>query len=122
MAISYHIAELVQKITGGVPERKGNLLRAQGSYEKFLKLLDSYDVLGKSDARLLEAYLEDRKNFSTVSTTDAAKRREVKISRFKEEKELKRKLEVSHGDRFAPHDHANKGAVSSAEPQARRAR
>ena len=93
MAISYQIAELVQKITGGVAERKANLLRAQEFYERFLKLLDSYDVLGKSDVRLLEQYLEDRKNFSTVSTTDAAKRREVKISRFKEEKELKKKLE-----------------------------
>lgn len=95
MAIPFHLAELVQKITGDVNARKERLLTAMGFYEKFLKLLDQYDVLSKSDARLFETYIEDRKNFSTASSKDAAARREAKISRFREEKELKRKLEVS---------------------------
>lgn len=95
MAITYHLAELVQKITSDVATRKTNLLRARGFYERFLKLLDSYDILGKSDAKLFETYLEDRNGFSTASTRDAAARREAKIARFREEKELKRKLEVS---------------------------
>lgn len=37
---------------------------------------------------------EDKANFSTASTRDAAARRDAKIARFREEKELKRKLEV----------------------------
>ena len=96
MAINYHLAELVQKIFNtDVALRKENLLRARGHYEQFLKLLDSYDILGRADAKLLEAYTEDKNNFSTASTRDAAARRDAKIARFREEKELKRKLEVS---------------------------
>jgi immunoglobulin-binding protein 1 len=94
MGICFHLAELVLKITGDVAARKPNLLRARDYYERFLKLLDSYDVLGKSDARLFEAYSDDRNAFSIASTKDAAARRDAKIARFREEKELKRKLEV----------------------------
>ncbi|KAF2258511.1 type 2A phosphatase-associated protein 42 [Lojkania enalia] len=93
MAISYQLAELVQKLAGDVDARKANLLRARGYYERFLKLLDSYDVLGKSDAKLWDQYLENRDSFSTAAARDAAGRREAKIARFREEKELKRKLE-----------------------------
>jgi hypothetical protein len=95
MAINYQLAELVQKIYNtDISIRKQNLLRARGHYERFLKLLDSYDVLGKTDAKLFEAYAEDKNNFSTANTRDAAAKRDAKISRFREEKELKRKLEV----------------------------
>lgn len=95
MTISYHLAELVQKVSAtDVRVRKENLLRARGFYERFLKLLDSYDLLGKADGKLWETYVEDKNNFSTASTRDAAARRETKIARFREEKELKRKLEV----------------------------
>lgn len=94
MSLPFHLAELVQKIQGDITARKENLRQAQGLYEKFLKLLDSYDALAKSDARLFEAYLEDRTGFSTTSTNDAAARRDAKIKRFREEKELKKKLEV----------------------------
>jgi hypothetical protein len=93
MAISYQLAELIQRVTGDIIARKSNLLTARGYYERFLKLLDSYDLLGKSDAKLFELYLEDRNQFSAVSTKDAAARRDAKITRFREEKELKRKLE-----------------------------
>ncbi|KAF2103328.1 TAP42-like protein [Rhizodiscina lignyota] len=91
LLIDYHLAELVLKITGG--DRKGNLHRAQQSYERFLKLLDNYDILSKGDARLLERYTENPTAFSTASTSDAAARRDMKIARFKDEKELKRKLD-----------------------------
>ncbi|OCK73730.1 type 2A phosphatase-associated protein 42 [Lepidopterella palustris CBS 459.81] len=91
MLINYHLAELLLRITGG--DRKSYLKDARVDYERFLKLLDSYDILSKSDARLLEKYLDNEDTFSMASTTDAAARRETKISRFKEEKELKRKLE-----------------------------
>jgi immunoglobulin-binding protein 1 len=95
MAINYQLAELVQKIFNtDVATRKQNLLKARGHYERFLKLLDAYDVLGKADAKLFEAYSEDKDNFSTANTRDAAQKRDAKITRFREEKELKRKLEV----------------------------
>jgi immunoglobulin-binding protein 1 len=94
MTINHHLAELIQRIfTPDISFRKSNLLRARDHYDRFLKLLDSYDMLSTSDARLLEAYTEDKANFSTVSTRDAAARRDVKIARFRQEKELKRKLE-----------------------------
>jgi len=94
MAISYHLADLVQKIKiSEVSDRKKNLLRARDYYERFIKLMDAYDMLSKSDSKLWEAYLEDKSHFSVTSTSDAAARREAKIARFKEEKELKKKLE-----------------------------
>jgi immunoglobulin-binding protein 1 len=95
MSIDYHLADLAQKIfTPDIAGRKESLVRAQVFYERFLKLLDSYDLLSRPDAKLYESYTEDKQNFSTVSTKDAAARRDIKIARFKEEKELKRKLEV----------------------------
>ncbi|KAF3043097.1 hypothetical protein E8E11_007415 [Didymella keratinophila] len=94
MSINYHLAELIQKVfTPEVRARKDHLLQARARYELFLKLLDTYDMLNKADAKLLESYNEDKQNFSTVSTKDAAARRDVKIARFREEKEIKRKLE-----------------------------
>jgi len=92
MVISYHLAELIQRLNSS--DRKANLDRARLQYEKFLKLLDSYDILSKADVRLFEQYTENRNRFSTASTTDAAARRETKISRFRTEKELKQQLEV----------------------------
>lgn len=92
LPIDYYIAELIQKATGG--DRKLNLLQAVDHYVRFLKLLDSYDILSKPEANFLEQYIEDPTAFSTASTTDPAQRRATKISRFKQEKELKTKLEV----------------------------
>lgn len=92
MIINYHLAELLQRVVG--TDRKATLLSARGCYEKFMKLLDSYDVLSKPDAKLYEKYQESPNSFSTASTSDAAARRETKIARFRAEKELKAKLEV----------------------------
>ncbi|ORY16740.1 type 2A phosphatase-associated protein 42 [Clohesyomyces aquaticus] len=105
MSICYHLAELVQKITGDLGMRKSNLLNSRDFYERFLKLLDSYDMLSKSDAKLLEVYRENKNQFSTASTKDAAARRETKVARFREEKELKRKLEyLQQNPRVAEND------------------
>ncbi|KAF2754589.1 TOR signaling pathway regulator [Pseudovirgaria hyperparasitica] len=89
--IHYHLADLVQKITGG--NRVSYLCRAQTSYDKFLKLLDNYDMLSKSDSKLYEQYQDSPLTFSPAPS-DAAKRREAKIARFREEKELKSKLQL----------------------------
>ena len=91
LLLNYRIAELVLRINSR--ERKGNLQRSQRSYERYLKQLDDYDLLSKTDASLLEQYKESPNTFSAASTSDAAARRETKISRFKEEKALKQKLE-----------------------------
>jgi immunoglobulin-binding protein 1 len=77
-----------------ISRRKDNIITARDHYESFLKQLDSYDMLGTSDSKLFELYAEDKGNFSTTSTKDAAARRDAKIARFRQEKDLKRKLEV----------------------------
>ena len=91
LLLNYRIAELVLRING--QDRKVNLQRAQRSYERYLKQLDSYEILSKSDAALLEQFEEAPNTFAVASTSDAAGRRETKIRRFKEEKALKQKLE-----------------------------
>jgi hypothetical protein len=93
LLINFHIAELTQRISH--PQRTAILQRARDAYEKFLALLDSYGVLGKSDKQLYEAYMEDPRTFAVVRSTDPAKKREGKIEGFKREKEIKGKLEVS---------------------------
>ena len=67
---------------------------AQGTYERYALLLDTYRLLSKSDRKLLERYLEARDDFSLTSGADAAARRDTKIARLRQEKELKLKLEV----------------------------
>ena len=91
LLLNYRIAELVLRINSR--DRKSNLQRAQKSYGRYLKQLDSYDMLSKIDAALLEQYQESPDTFSTASSADATARRETKIRRFKEEKALKQKLE-----------------------------
>jgi hypothetical protein len=103
LLINFSLADLTLKKIGG--DRKAILLQARDHYERFLKLLDSYDILSRADAKLLEKFTESPNTFSTASTTDAASRRETKIARFKEEKELRQKLEVqvSLRERFTCH-------------------
>ncbi|KAK1080446.1 Type 2A phosphatase-associated protein 42 [Friedmanniomyces endolithicus] len=92
LLLNYHIAELILRINGQ-QHRKANLQRAQQTYERYLKQLDQYDMLGKDDAALLEQYQDSPNTFSTASTVDAAARRDAKIKRFRAEKALKQKLE-----------------------------
>jgi hypothetical protein len=95
LAINHHLAELIERLsTPDISLRKANILLARKYYESFLKQLDGYDILSASDSKLLDGYSEDKANFSTANTRDAAARRDAKIARFREEKELKRKLEV----------------------------
>lgn len=56
--------------------------------------LDEYDLLSPGDKKLHEQYLENPSAFALASMNDAAARRQVKVARFREEKELKQKLEV----------------------------
>jgi len=92
LLINFYLADLTLKRIGG--DRKAILLQARDYYEHFLKLLDSYDILSRADAKLFEKFTEGPNTFSTASTTDAVARRDTKIAQLKEEKELKQKLEV----------------------------
>ena len=74
--------------------RRVVLQSAQKVYERYILLLDAYRLLSKSEMELLERYLEDRDGFSLISSSDFTARRDAKIARFKQEKELKLKLEV----------------------------
>jgi immunoglobulin-binding protein 1 len=94
LILDYYLADLTLKRTTDLSERKHVLTEGRGYYERFLRLLDSYDILNKSDARLWEQYRENKEGFTVVAVGDAAVRREHKINRFKAEKELKTKLEV----------------------------
>jgi len=75
-------------------DRKATLLSSRSGFERYLKLLDSYDLLSVEESRMYERYRERPNTFSTASVTDAAARRETKIARFREEKNLKAKMEV----------------------------
>lgn len=91
LLLHYRVAELCMRING--QNRKETLQAAQRHYEQYLKLLDSYDILEKGDANLLEQYRESPNTFTTAQTKDPATKRDIKIKRFKEEKSLKQKLD-----------------------------
>ncbi|KAL9613893.1 MAG: hypothetical protein Q9167_001571 [Letrouitia subvulpina] len=91
LQINYYLGELIQK--ENTVGRNTILRLAQDAYERYLKLLDSYDMLSEPNAKLYERFLEGRDEFSLVTSSDPTERRNTKISRFKQEKDLKLKLE-----------------------------
>ncbi|KAI2607258.1 type 2A phosphatase-associated protein 42 [Hypoxylon fragiforme] len=94
LLVNYHIAELLQRVSiSSVLQRKAQLNTTRNAFEKFLHLLDNYSMLSQSDKKLFIRYNEDPDNFSTISATDPAARRNAKISDFKAAKEMKNKLE-----------------------------
>lgn len=92
LTVEYHIAELLQRSYNS--DRESTLRRALGEYEKYLARSEDYELLNTNDKKLYERYVANPSSFSLTQTNDPATRREVKISRFKEEKELKERLEV----------------------------
>ncbi|RKU46782.1 hypothetical protein DL546_006431 [Coniochaeta pulveracea] len=97
LLISYYLADLLSRQTPPVPSptaRKAILTSSRHAYERFLHLIDTYNFLTASQSRLLERYTEDPRRFTTVPTNaDGAARRKAKIANFKQEKELRQKLE-----------------------------
>lgn len=87
----HFLGELIRKDC--VTDRKTVLQEAQVAYERYLKLLDQYDMLSNSDNKLYQRYLSERDDFSLLSTSDPTVRRNTKITRYKQEQELKLKLE-----------------------------
>lgn len=74
--------------------RKAVLRRAQEAFERYLSLLDTYRMLSKNDRKLYERYVEGRDDFSLTTSNDPSARRDAKIARYRQENELKLKLEV----------------------------
>lgn len=92
MSLEYHLAELMQR--AATSDREAVLRRALEHYEKYLMRLDEYMLLPAGDKKLLEQYMANPTSFTLAPSNDAAARREIKVNRFREEKELKSKLEV----------------------------
>ena len=92
LTVNYILAELLQRSYSA--DRENVLRRAVESYEKYLETLEEYELLSAGDKKLYERYMDNPSAFSLASTNDAAARRSIKVARFREEKELKQKLEV----------------------------
>ncbi|KAK3323412.1 TAP42-like protein [Cercophora scortea] len=90
---NFHLAELLQQLPSPSPhERKCTLSTARDAYERFLHLLDSYELLAPPSKKLLAQYTDSPNTFSTVSSTDATLRRNAKIANLQTEKALRSKL------------------------------
>lgn len=92
--MDYFLADLIQRSYS--PNREAILRRAFDQYERYLTRLDQYDLLSDNDKKLYERYAANPSAFTLTPVNDATTRREVKVNRLKEEKELKAKLEVWH--------------------------
>lgn len=90
--MDYFLADILQR--SYTADREAILRRAFEQYEKFLARLDDYNLLSDSDRTLYERYAANPSTFSLTPSNDAGTRREVKVNRLKEEKELKQRLEV----------------------------
>jgi immunoglobulin-binding protein 1 len=92
MLVGYHLADLTSKQQS--PDRASILKLSKSLYVKFLNLCDAYDLLSNYDRSILQP--ADPGAFKVSSTPiDAAARRNQKIAKFKLEKELKAKIDVS---------------------------
>ncbi|KAJ5881299.1 uncharacterized protein N7473_012352 [Penicillium subrubescens] len=91
MTLEYHLAELSQR--GPSADREATLRRALEQYERFITRLDEYELLSAGDKKFFEQYMANPSTFTLAPLNDAAARRDIKVRRFREEKELKEKLE-----------------------------
>ena len=92
LSVDYFLGDLIPKqIT---VDRKTLLHEAQDAYGQYLHRLDRYDMLSKSDRKVYEKWQDNRDTFSVLTGSDASKKRETKVARFRQEKELTQKLEV----------------------------
>ena len=92
LSIDYFLGDLIVK---KIAEDRTRLLQnSREAYERYLGLLDTYCILSPADKKLYERYLENRNAFTLLASSDVSTRREIKIARFKQETDLKRKLEV----------------------------
>ncbi|KAI4180351.1 MAG: hypothetical protein LQ348_005215 [Seirophora lacunosa] len=91
LLVNHFLAELMLKDC--ITNRKTVLQQARAAYDRYLKTLDQYDMLSKADSKLYQRYLSERDDFSLLSNSDPAARRNTKVTRYRQEQELKLKLE-----------------------------
>ena len=93
LGVDYILAELTMKPYS--PDRKSQLSDASDLLEKFLTRLDEYTLLSKPDAKLFQTFKEDRTRFRIVGENAGLEaKRNTKIKRFQEEKQLKSRLKL----------------------------
>jgi hypothetical protein len=117
LLINFHLAEMTQKIPSqSPPERKRILSGARDAYERYLHLLDSYDLLSPTHKKLLEQYTDAPTTFTTVSASDPNARRDAKIANFKTEKDLRAKLDyLRRRPEYGTEDSASGGTLGGDE-------
>jgi immunoglobulin-binding protein 1 len=92
LLVDFHLAELLQKTPFSSPaERLKTLAAAREVYERFLRLLDGYDLLEPANARLFERYMDAPREFSTLAR-DPYARRDSKIANARAESDLRARL------------------------------
>ncbi|KAL7269243.1 Type 2A phosphatase-associated protein 42 [Rhizina undulata] len=101
LLIDFYIAELGQKDTA-LP-RKTVLERSRSDYKRFLILCEAYELLSASDKATLE-HLLDPSSSPVTLPSDPAMRRNAIIARYKQEKELKAKVEFLSSHESAADD------------------
>lgn len=94
LTVEYLLADLLQRSYSS--DREALLRRALHKYEGYLTHMDDYGLFNDGNRKLYERYTSNPTSFSLTPVNDAATRREVKVTRFREEKELKQKLEVGN--------------------------
>lgn len=93
MLIDFYLGKLMMKEQGW--DRKEALLRAQTAYQGFLRLCESYGILDKTGRNTFQI-LSQATNANDLNhlPKDPGARRQAKIAGFRQEKELKTKMEV----------------------------
>jgi immunoglobulin-binding protein 1 len=92
LSIDYILGDLITRKAAS--DRKSLLRDSQEAYDRYLHLLDTYSLLSGPDKKLYERYIDQKDAFALLSSSDPSIRRETKITRFKQEKDLKQKLEA----------------------------
>lgn len=76
-------------------DRKSTLLQSQKCYKAFLRLVDSYDLLSKRDREIFEVFSQATSSQGLSHLpSDPGPRRQAKIARYRQEKELKARLQA----------------------------
>ncbi|TDL24996.1 serine/threonine protein phosphatase PP2A-associated protein [Rickenella mellea] len=87
LTVPFVFAEVELNARASNPEERALRLRqAQGHFRNFVDFLESYEVIPENEQKLHKRKASD--------IMDAAKRRDLRITQFKQEKDLKNKIET----------------------------
>lgn len=94
LLVPSHLGTLTLLLPAPTPSARLPILTtARTHYETFLSNLSSYALLPPSHTKLLSRYTSSPTTFSVAGTSDPAARRDAKIANFREEKEMRAKLD-----------------------------